>query len=120
MKIKSTIKERIVSGIVYLSLFTPLAFVVGLFVYFVYGKKSKFMKFHATQAGFLLLLNWFLYLVAVYVENPILGTYGNFTPTNPILMFFSLMTNILTIVLAISAFTGKSYRITRIFDFLKK
>jgi len=117
-KIKSNIKERIVSGIVYLSLFTPIGLLVGAFVYFYYGKNSKFMKFHANQAGFLLFLTIIRYFAIAYVDNVSLSLY--IIPTNPILQFLSLILNVLILILAIFAFAGRSYRITNIFDFLKK
>ena len=114
--IKSTINERIVSGLVYLSLFTPIGLLIVAF-YFYYGRNSKFMKFHAPQLGFLLLLSLIRLFAVVLTEKVTVPIY--FRPTNPILIFFSLALNVLILILAVSAFVGKSYRITKIFDFLK-
>ncbi len=117
-KIKSSKKERTISGILYLTVLIPMiAFLTIPYVSFFYGKNSKFMKFHANQAGVLWFFHLFIIILVLLTENPqsILVDISN-----PILVLSNFFLRIVTVLFAIITFTGKSYRISALFDFLKK
>ena len=123
MKIKSTTKERVISGLLYATLFIPaIAFLAILFVYFFYGKKSKFMKFHAGESGLLWILKVVFYLIVLFVDPAyaaITGI-GFYTPTNLAIALPSAILNVITIIMLISALAGRCFKLSGIFGFLKK
>jgi len=121
MKIKSTAKERAISGLLYATLIIPaIAFLAILFVYFFYGKKSKFMKFHAGESGLLWILRVVLLLIIPFIDPTYRGVEGFYVPTNPAVVLPSAILGFLTIAMLISALFGKCFKLSGIFDFLKK
>jgi len=122
MKIKSDSKEKIISGFLYITLFIPpISFFLILFVYFFFGKKSKYMKFHAGEAGLLWILRVALGFIVLFMEPIYSSSTGLFYLSgNPIIWILSAVLNVLTIIMIIAAFAGRSFKLSGIFDFLKK
>lgn len=121
LNIKSTTKERVISGLLYATLFIPaIAFLAILFVYFFYGKKSKFMKFHAGESGLLWILRVALLLFIPFIDSAYTGVGGLYIPTNLAIVLPSGILGFLTIVMLISALYGRCFKLSGIFDFLKK
>ena len=98
-------KERIVSGLTYLSLLISIiSFLAIVYVYFFYAKDNKFIKTHANNAGLIWLFQFSLSLVRIFAEKP----ENFFTPTsNPVFLVIGAMLLIIILVLSIAAFSGR-------------
>ena len=123
LNIKSTTKERVISGLLYATLSIPaIAFLAILFVYFFYGKTSKFMKFHASESGLLWILGVALWFIVLFVDPAYasIAGIGFYIPTNPAIVLPSAILGFIRITMLISALAGRCFKLSGIFGFLKK
>ena len=118
-----TKKEKLISVMLYLSLFTALeiSFFALCYVHFFYGKTNKYLKFHSSEAGFIWILRAFLFIILIFSEPFKMGkSFTYIIPKNPITITFSTVLNILTFVMAIGAAKGKRFRPSKYFDVLRR
>lgn len=129
--IESTQKERIISGLLYVTFLIPyINLFLSLFsIFFIdnfYAKKSNFSKMHVSEAGLLWILHIlgsvFLYLVYNPMNyNILMGEMMVFTLIMTITIFlYSVVLVILSLFMAVKAFQGKCYKLSAKFIFLRK
>ncbi|MBU0898824.1 MAG: hypothetical protein KKB03_01510 [Nanoarchaeota archaeon] len=116
---KITISDRLISGVVYLLLFLPMGFLGFLYVHFHYGKKNKFMRSHADNAGLLFVFQVVLSFFVIIIPHEMTVFYYLISD-NILLWFLTVVLNCSVLIFSITAFMGRLYKISNLFNWVKK